>query len=442
MFQQLENALGVDPNMASALEGMVSGGGMPDLSSLGQLSQGSYSDPSTSATDPYQQQSQAQNPSQASNYAPQSYGQNPGQAGGQAGQAQSSSSSQSSCPSQSYSGGSGGGQRKALLIGCNYIGLPGQLSGCINDVNIMKKFLIQEGFSESNMKVLVDDPSYGTPIPNQQNMLAAFQWLSSNNSPGDCLFLHYSGHGGQMPSTHGNINDDTLVPVDYQTAGQIRDNTVYENIVKPLPQGVHLTAILDCCHSGTAMDLPYVFQANADNMASVFPNGQLEWQAIPQLLKSQKWDFKNRAHLKQQVFDMGKQVFMQGVLHQHSQGGASSAGGAGGSGSEYVQDTQNAVAADVIMLSGCKNEQTSADVGNVQSFHLPVGMSPGGAGGACTNSMISALEQNPDLTIIELLEQMRQQLVQLGFQQVPQLSTSRPLPLTEKFKEQLLKTAS
>ena len=91
---------------------------------------------------------------------------------------------------------------------------------------------------------------------------------------------------------------------------------------------------------------------------------------------------------------------------------------------------------------GCKDAQTSADVGNVMSFHLPVGMSPGGAGGACTNSMISALEQNPELTIIHLLEQMRQQLVQLGFEQVPQLSTSRPLPLTEKFKEQLLKIAS
>jgi hypothetical protein len=29
--------------------------------------------------------------------------------------------------------------------------------------------------------------------------------------------------------------------------------------VKPLPAGCRLTALYDCCHSGSALDLPYIF---------------------------------------------------------------------------------------------------------------------------------------------------------------------------------------
>lgn len=40
---------------------------------------------------------------------------------------------------------------------------------------------------------------------------------------GDSLFFHYSGHGGQQKDTNGDEEsgmDDTLVPVDYQSAGR------------------------------------------------------------------------------------------------------------------------------------------------------------------------------------------------------------------------------
>lgn len=35
----------------------------------------------------------------------------------------------------------GGGKTKSLLIGINYIGQQGQLSGCHNDVDMMKKYI-------------------------------------------------------------------------------------------------------------------------------------------------------------------------------------------------------------------------------------------------------------------------------------------------------------
>jgi len=33
-------------------------------------------------------------------------------------------------------------------------------------------------------------------------------------------------------------------------------------MVKPLPTGCRLTALFDSCHSGTVLDLPYIYQAN------------------------------------------------------------------------------------------------------------------------------------------------------------------------------------
>jgi len=42
-----------------------------------------------------------------------------------------------------------------------------------------------------------------------------------------------------------------------------------------------------------------------------------------------------------------------------------------------------------LRCSGCKDEQTSGDVGNVGAFGLPADVGPGGAGGACTNAMMA-----------------------------------------------------
>ena len=35
----------------------------------------------------------------------------------------------------------GGGKTKSLLIGINYVGQQGQLAGCHNDVDMMKKYI-------------------------------------------------------------------------------------------------------------------------------------------------------------------------------------------------------------------------------------------------------------------------------------------------------------
>lgn len=63
--------------------------------------------------------------------------------------------------------------------------------------------------------------------------------------------------------------DETVLPTDYKSAGQMVDDELNAMLVRPLQPGVVLHALIDACHSGTAMDLPY--RAKADG-------GRFNWK--------------------------------------------------------------------------------------------------------------------------------------------------------------------
>lgn len=54
--------------------------------------------------------------------------------------------------------------------------------------------------------------------------------------------------------------DETLCPVDFVREGMIVDNDLNSIMVWPLKKGVTLHAIVDSCHSGTILDLAYVYK--------------------------------------------------------------------------------------------------------------------------------------------------------------------------------------
>jgi len=169
-------------------------------------------------------------------------------------------------------------RRKALLIGINYTGTKHELSGCINDVNNVSRYLVEcRGFPHdpASMVILTDNHHDPRCIPTGHNMLAAFHWLVSGNNPGDSIFLHYSGHGGQVPDPDGDREsgyDDTICPVDFERNGQIDSDTLHRALVTPLAPGVRLTVIFDCCHSGTAIELPYVYRSDEHGNVGLVDN--------------------------------------------------------------------------------------------------------------------------------------------------------------------------
>lgn len=61
-------------------------------------------------------------------------------------------------------------------------------------------------------------------------------------------------------------HSQTLIPVDFKRAGQIVDDDLYKHLVKRMPAGVNVTVLMDCCHSGTALDLPYEINATQSQM--------------------------------------------------------------------------------------------------------------------------------------------------------------------------------
>jgi metacaspase-1 len=165
------------------------------------------------------------------------------------------------------------GTRRAVMIGINYTGQQGQLSGCHNDVNNMLEYIkTVHGFQDENITVLLDAEGYTQPT--YDNMLAAYKKLVSECQAGDAVFCHYSGHGGKLRDDDGDEKDgydETLVPVDFQTASQLRDDDVFSALIGPMPSGVVVTCVMDCCHSGTVLDLPFQFIADGEHDSMQIP---------------------------------------------------------------------------------------------------------------------------------------------------------------------------
>jgi hypothetical protein len=124
----------------------------------------------------------------------------------------------------------------------------------------MQRLLTQTyGWNISDFKILTDD-AHSSLTPTRMNICAALQWLASGVQPGDVLFFHFSGHGAQQEDPQGVEEDgmnETILPIDFKSSGMITDDQISAMIVHPLPGGSKMTAVMDSCHSGTGMDLPY-----------------------------------------------------------------------------------------------------------------------------------------------------------------------------------------
>ncbi|KAL8536175.1 hypothetical protein ACS0TY_011714 [Phlomoides rotata] len=154
------------------------------------------------------------------------------------------------------------GKKRAVLCGVSYYGQRYRLNGTVNDVKCMKFFLIQKvGFPSDSILVLTEEESNPSLIPTKNNIRKALRWLVQGCQSGDSLIFHYSGHGSQQQDFIGDEvdgYDETLWPVDHQSEGTILDDEINATIVRPLPRGAKLHAIIDTCHSGTILDLPFV----------------------------------------------------------------------------------------------------------------------------------------------------------------------------------------
>lgn len=239
------------------------------------------------------------------------------------------------------------GAKKALLVGINYIGMDCPLNGCINDIENIRDILKSEyNYKDADIMMISDMTEIK---PTRSNIIK--ELLNLILSDATDLYFHYSGHGSQVKDVNGDEADkmdECLVPIDYEKNGIILDDEL-KGILQCLNSDKKLTIVLDCCHSGSGVDLAYNIYERA---------GKLSLLCDPSM---------------------------------------------------KVNNTRG----KVLCISGCKDNQTSAD-----SFEM------GQYQGALTYSLIQAIKKikKPVRTIENIYRCLRATLIDNNYSQIPCIS--------------------
>jgi len=145
---------------------------------------------------------------------------------------------------------------RGLLMAANYTGTQHELQGCVNDAENLRDFLTSTGRISAGNLTLIKEPTAA-------QMVQALESLAeeSHQKQVDHVFISFSGHGTSMADRDGDEadgQDEALVPVDFRTSGMVTDDQLCK-IIANFDPTTNISILFDCCHSGTALDLPYRF---------------------------------------------------------------------------------------------------------------------------------------------------------------------------------------
>jgi hypothetical protein len=236
-------------------------------------------------------------------------------------------------------------KKTALLVGINYIGTASELRGCENDILNTKKILISKyGFKENEIVMLAE--SFGEK-PTRANILKHMQNLVNKSNNGySSLWFQYAGHGNYTTDYSGDEADKKDECIATSDNKYISDDEFRKLFTSQINKNAKMFCLMDCCHSGTIMDLKYKYQSNKTN-----------------------WTTENK----------------------------------------YAVD------ANVIAISGCRDNQTSADAWLNSNWC-----------GAMTTSFLNAMAAtNYKPNMFTLLDNMRVFLRSKGFTQIPQMTSTQ-----------------
>ena len=174
--------------------------------------------------------------------------------------------------------------KTALVIGCSYNNSPGinQLTGTYNDAKNMMVFLQTNDYNV----VMMNDKEYlsSNPLyPSAYNIFNQIRGLLSRASGTTDCIIYYSGHGSHIRANKKRIDtlggivasnlsseadgrDEVIIPVDYNTItgkNLITDNLLNTLLARFGKSGTKIFLVFDCCHSGTMCDLKYTYSYNA-----------------------------------------------------------------------------------------------------------------------------------------------------------------------------------
>jgi len=168
--------------------------------------------------------------------------------------------------------------KKALLVGINYVDDPrNTLNGCINDVTNIQAKLRTTNPECKEFRVITDLVTNPLLKPTRANIIAGIDWLVKGLKSGDSVFFHYSGHGGLTIDRSGDEisgKDSCIYPINNGTIEMITDDEMRSMLVNRVPLGCKAFVIFDSCHSGSALDLRYLFSSSGYGKIAMHQNNR------------------------------------------------------------------------------------------------------------------------------------------------------------------------
>lgn len=212
-------------------------------------------------------------------------------------------------------------QARSLHVGLDevdpdhYGGWVGELNACEADALSMRALAEGLGYSHESLH---------TRVAVREAVLASIRQAASALGAGDIFMLTYAGHGGQLPDRNGD-EDDMIDETWCLYDGQLSDDELYREL-SAFEEGVRVLVVSDSCHSGTVTRA----SVNADGKVElVEAEPELPARAMPRSVASATY----AAH--RTFYDELQRGIDRAVAAK--------------------------VRAAVRLLSGCQDNQTSAD---------------------------------------------------------------------------------
>ena len=268
------------------------------------------------------------------------------------------------------------GEGYALAIGLNavdpahYAGWSGPLTGCEPDVEDMMNIAVQQGLEAESLV---------TAQATRGAVLGKLENLAQKMQKGDLLVVSYSGHGGQIPDQNGDEADgfdETWCLYD----GELLDDELHGAWAK-FEAGVRILVFSDSCHSGTVLkmkkvdwDEPPQLEKFTTDWGNVRLLPKLERTKIRTLLEGNEklWMrvkkspvLRTRDTVEYAAVEEEREIFvsrsaspdiLKKTFDQNEQFYVDI-------GSAAPREDTAPVNASVVLISGCEDFETSADLG-------------------------------------------------------------------------------
>lgn len=212
----------------------------------------------------------------------------------------------------------------ALCIGLNsvdpdhYGGWSGDLNACEADAEDMSTIAKTQKFDVHTLL---------TKTATREKVTDEIRRASRDLKSADILLLSYSGHGGQLP----DLNSDESDAMDETWClynGELIDDELY-SLLGEFVEGVRIFVLSDSCHSGTVTKLAYYAPKVNILSTNVDINGT-KYRFIPA-------DVSLRTYRK-------NREFYDQILKN-----------------DKLRDSQDAIKASCLLISGCQDNQLSLD---------------------------------------------------------------------------------